>query len=292
MVDKGMERAERLVRLAKEGGWIAVDLDGTILTYDNWVAWDVFGEPIAPMVERIRGWLAEGIEVRVFTARVGLPALIEGALAPSTVRRSRCRTSGVDFSDHMMVTAIQDKLESIGLPRLKVQCYKDVDMIELWDDRAIQVVANTGRALEDEVRAEFEAQRGKQFGAPSLQEPPTPEVEIQNPQCGCYGPALLTSLETSSAFAMFLSRHGVCAKAWQTAFEDAIVSMATGLAIGNTIIEPGSIEANRETERVLVGLEGRLFARLYRAQRAMARVGVDGVMEQMTQILGTRPRER
>lgn len=52
-------------------GWIAVDFDGTLAHYGTWVGPDHLGEPIAPMVERVKRWLTEGHEVRIFTARVG-----------------------------------------------------------------------------------------------------------------------------------------------------------------------------------------------------------------------------
>lgn len=40
--------------------------------------------------------------------------------------------------------AIRDWLELQGLPRLTVQAHKDYQMWELWDDRAVQVIKNTG----------------------------------------------------------------------------------------------------------------------------------------------------
>jgi hypothetical protein len=156
--------SERVLRLAQKGGWIGVDLDGTMFTYHGWVGWNVFGEPIVPMIERVRVWHAAGVGVRIVTARVGLPVTVNGKLALDHRERSICKVTGERFSDRMMVGAIQDKLESVRLPRLPVQCFKDVDMIELWDDRAIQVIANTGRTLADEHQALSEALRGKQYG--------------------------------------------------------------------------------------------------------------------------------
>ena len=51
-------------------GWIGVDLDGTLAEYLGWQGMGHIGEPIAPMVERVKAWLAEGKDVRIFTARV------------------------------------------------------------------------------------------------------------------------------------------------------------------------------------------------------------------------------
>ena len=39
-------------------GWVGVDLDGTLATYDEWRGIEHVGEPIAPMVERVKRWLA------------------------------------------------------------------------------------------------------------------------------------------------------------------------------------------------------------------------------------------
>lgn len=104
-------------------GWIGVDLDGTLAHYDGWRGELHIGEPVPAMVARVRGWLAEDIEVRIFTARVWQGAGRD--IGP--VRR-----------------AIQEWcLKHIG-HALEVTCEKDYGMIALWDDRAVRVVPNTG----------------------------------------------------------------------------------------------------------------------------------------------------
>lgn len=158
-----VEISDELLERARGGGWIGVDLDGTLFEYHGWVGWNVFGAPIASMIERARAWLNAGIDVRIVTARVGLPNIRFGKTRPKRAVFNRCRVTGVDFSDHQMVQAIQDHCEKHGLPRLPVQCHKDVNMIELWDDRAVQVVPNTGRTLAEEHAAELSALRGKTF---------------------------------------------------------------------------------------------------------------------------------
>ena len=40
-------------------GWIGVDLDGTLAEYLGWQGMGHIGEPIAPMVERVKAWLAQ-----------------------------------------------------------------------------------------------------------------------------------------------------------------------------------------------------------------------------------------
>jgi hypothetical protein len=117
-------------------GWIAVDLDGTLAYYVSG-QWPKIGAPIMPMVERVKRWLAEGKEVRIMTARV----------------------SGSDWrSEDKRIRAYC--LEHIG-QELEVTCRKDFDMIEQWDDRAVQVIPNTGRTIAEEFFAEQTAQKGK-----------------------------------------------------------------------------------------------------------------------------------
>lgn len=129
-------------------GWIAVDLDGTLAFYDRWVAWNVIGPPIELMLERVKRWVKEGTEVRIFTARV-------------SYAMDTCRITGKEFTRREVEVVIQDWLVKQGVPRLKVTHEKDVDMIELWDDRAIQVIPNTGRTLADEHHSELMALKGK-----------------------------------------------------------------------------------------------------------------------------------
>lgn len=111
--------------LAKRSGWIGVDLDGTLAHYDGFVDETTIGPPIPLMVERVKHWIAEGLQVRIFTARVG-----GGRNDPDRGR---------------IIEAIKNWcLEHIGT-KLPVVCCKDYDMIELWDDRCVQVIPNTGR---------------------------------------------------------------------------------------------------------------------------------------------------
>lgn len=106
-------------------GWIAVDLDGTLAKYTEFLGPTVIGEPIPLMVERVKKWLTLSQEVRIFTARVA------------------------DQSTRSAVTvAIQNWcILHIG-QILPITCKKDHQMIELWDDRCIQVEPNTGRRID------------------------------------------------------------------------------------------------------------------------------------------------
>lgn len=109
-------------------GWIGVDLDGTLAKYDGFVSSTHIGEPIPKMVDRVKQWLARGIPVKIFTARVTRFKELDGSegdLAP-------------------IVEAIQDwTQEHIGAS-LEVTNVKDFGMIELWDDRAVGIDCNTG----------------------------------------------------------------------------------------------------------------------------------------------------
>lgn len=105
-------------------GWIGVDLDGTLAHYDGWNGPGHIGEPVPAMLERVKRWVGEGHDVRIFTARVDgrQPAAVVAA-----VRKS-----------------IEDWcLKHIGKV-LPITNVKDFTMDELYDDRAIHVSPNTG----------------------------------------------------------------------------------------------------------------------------------------------------
>lgn len=104
------------------GGWIAVDLDGTLAHYDGWKGADHIGAPIPAMLERVLAWLSDGRDVRIFTARVSDPAGLEA-----------------------IVAAIDAWCEKHVGQKMPVTNVKDFGMIELWDDRAVSVETNTGR---------------------------------------------------------------------------------------------------------------------------------------------------
>lgn len=113
-------------------GWVGVDLDGTLAVYDGWKGERHIGDPIPKMVERIQRWLAKGIEVRIFTARIS--GIREG-ITPAETK-----------------TLIEEWTEKhIGV-RLPVTCEKDFGMWELWDDRAVQVIPNTGERVGQSTR--------------------------------------------------------------------------------------------------------------------------------------------
>ncbi|MGE0211806.1 MAG: hypothetical protein AB7S41_08945 [Parvibaculaceae bacterium] len=107
-------------------GWIGVDLDGTIAHYEKYVGPTHIGEPIPAMVDRVKAWLADGHEVRIFTARMS---------DPDPVAREQVRDAVFNWTKIHVGVGLQ------------ATCIKDFAMWKLWDDRAVQVIPNTGRPV-------------------------------------------------------------------------------------------------------------------------------------------------
>ncbi len=104
-------------------GWIGVDLDGTLaMRVPGRYSPYAIGAPIPRMVQRVCDWIDAGRDVRVFTARAcdGDP-MVDVAVRAWCLRHIGCE---------LQVTAVKDHL-----------------MVELWDDRAVRVEADTGRVL-------------------------------------------------------------------------------------------------------------------------------------------------
>ena len=116
--------------MSTQNGWIGVDLDGTLAQYDEWRGIEHIGEPVPLMLARVKAWLAEGRDVRVFTARVS--RLLSPPDSPEY-------EEGVRAEQH-----IEDWCQKHFGVVLPVQCHKDFGMTELWDDRCVQVIFNTG----------------------------------------------------------------------------------------------------------------------------------------------------
>lgn len=106
--------------IPKDGPWIGVDLDGTLAKHDMWISKTHIGKPVDLMLNRVKAWIAQGIRVKIVTARA-------------------CEADGIP--------PVKIWLKKQGLPELEVTNEKDFGMIELWDDRAIQVIPNTGRPV-------------------------------------------------------------------------------------------------------------------------------------------------
>lgn len=81
-------------------------------------------------VAKVKGWLADEREVKIFTARVSGP-------------------EGPELDE--VVAEIERWCEQHIGQVLPITCTKDYGMIELWDDRAVQVVPNTGVTVAEAV---------------------------------------------------------------------------------------------------------------------------------------------
>ena len=100
--------------------WTGVDLDGTLAYHEPGDSIGTIGDPIGPMMDRVRKMIDNGERVKIFTARA-------------------CDPGQIDL--------IRKWLKRQGLPDLEITNVKDYNMVRLFDDRGIQVEANTGRLI-------------------------------------------------------------------------------------------------------------------------------------------------
>lgn len=114
-MDKLKEKHEQDMAASGRTPWIGVDLDATLAVYTKWG--DPIGEPILPMLAKIYKLRAAGKVVKIFTARAEDPG------------------------QHAV---IRKWLEPLNLQDLEITNVKDLAMIELYDDRAVQMIPNTG----------------------------------------------------------------------------------------------------------------------------------------------------
>lgn len=122
---------------------IYVDLDGTLAHYDGWKGPDHIGEPIPEMVERVKAWTAKGEVVKIFTARAWLrdTLMIQGDKEGATRELEQTLGPIMDWC-----------YKHLGM-MFEITSRKGFDMVEMWDDRAVQVIMNTGLpVLAGEVR--------------------------------------------------------------------------------------------------------------------------------------------
>lgn len=105
--------------------WIGVDLDGTLAEYHGWKGIDHIGPPIRKMAERVHRWVMSGKCVKIMTARVA-PGLNDRAEAVRHIR------------------AWLKKHFNPAVAEIDITHEKDCLMTELWDDRCVQVIPNTG----------------------------------------------------------------------------------------------------------------------------------------------------
>lgn len=119
-------------------GWIGVDLDGTLAYYRGYRGPSFIGPPVPRMLSRVKAWLREGRstpggivrDIRIFTARVAP----EGHSAAELNEARQAIEAWCER--HLGVT-------------LPVTCVKDMYCVEIWDDRSVQVVHNTGHRVDN-----------------------------------------------------------------------------------------------------------------------------------------------
>ena len=108
--------------------WIGVDLDGTLAECDGWENSNHIGKPVPLMLDRVKRWIAEDINVKIFTARVS----------------SKNPNKDEEYK------IIKDWCKKYVGVELDITAEKDFYMFELWDDRCVPVEINTGLIMSTE----------------------------------------------------------------------------------------------------------------------------------------------
>ena len=134
--DNGSDKSREQERIVH-----AVDLDGTLaMQTEHDFDPSISGDPVPALVERVKAWLDRGEEVVIFTARVS---------EETPEYRDVERVRGI----------IEDWCEDNIGRRLPVTAHKSYRFHDIWDDRAVQVIVDTGTplmALVKQLREELE----------------------------------------------------------------------------------------------------------------------------------------
>lgn len=107
--------------------FIGVDFDGTLATYDTFKGAGHLGEPIQPMVKRVKKWIKEGKIVKIFTARVSNEHSLMDIVEAEEAIKEWCK-------------------KHIG-KELPMTADKSPSMYQFWDDKAVAVEKNTGKVI-------------------------------------------------------------------------------------------------------------------------------------------------
>ena len=142
-------------------GWYGFDLDGTLAKYDGWKGIDHIGEPVKPMVELIKRMHDEGKVVKIVTSRVSPRKNPEWRFNPYRRRPEYASGDGPVDAERGVLWAFYNRKEWGATEFVADWCQhylgfipeivyrKDLLMLELYDDRAKQVVPNEGWLVED-----------------------------------------------------------------------------------------------------------------------------------------------
>lgn len=117
-------------------GWIGVDLDGTLAFYDGWKGAEHIGPPIPRMLDRVVKWISDSNcpEVKIMTARV----------SPDKEDSEKCRKVIEKWLLKHVIPLLPLYLREPCPIEISITHEKNARMIELWDDRCVQVIPNTG----------------------------------------------------------------------------------------------------------------------------------------------------
>jgi hypothetical protein len=98
--------------------WLGVDLDGTLAYYAKWSGIEHIGEPISNIKELLLVLHSKGVNIKIFTARIAEKGAIK---------------------------YIKQWLKNNDFPNWEITNIKDMHCVEIWDDRCVQVIRNTGK---------------------------------------------------------------------------------------------------------------------------------------------------
>jgi hypothetical protein len=115
--------------------YMSVDFDGTLQIRPRNEPLTVLGEPIWPMVNLVKSWLADGMKVKIMTARV------------SPIQRGMNDYKSVASFIMEQEYLIQEWCEKYIGQKLPVTCSKDTYMYQLYDDRAVCIEHNKGNII-------------------------------------------------------------------------------------------------------------------------------------------------
>ena len=143
-------------------GWYGFDLDGTLAVYDHWRGIDHIGAPVAKTVRLMKRMHEDGLRVKILTARVS-PRLC-GETHATGCKCGHCEDEARKppiMQEQYFVELGEDGVsvkrkasdyirdwcaDTLGfIPEITHE--KDYLMLNLFDDRVVQVEPNTGRVL-------------------------------------------------------------------------------------------------------------------------------------------------
>lgn len=101
--------------------WLAVDLDGTLAYYDGWKGIGHIGDPIKSVADALHIRKKSGWGIAIFTARVSDPS------------------EAIEAERQIWAWLAKHHIDVDG-----ITCVKHKHFVEFWDDRAVQVIKNTG----------------------------------------------------------------------------------------------------------------------------------------------------